>query len=148
MPSVSCAESETGNRPKDAFRLVVFDNHLSFHHVFARETMPRPNFLLIVADDLGFSDVGCFGSEIETPNLDRLAKEGTRFSDCKSWAESARPDARRVEQTVHTAAACSPTRSMILSGTDNHLAGVGVMYEYRVSHRVTRDEDSALQCND
>lgn len=41
----------------------------------------RPNFLVIVADDLGYSDIGCFGSEIKTPNLDRLAKEGIRFSD-------------------------------------------------------------------
>jgi arylsulfatase A-like enzyme len=61
----------------------------------------RPNFLIIVADDLGFSDVGSFGSEIKTPNLDSLAKDGLRFTD------------------FHTAAACSPTRSMLLSGTDN-----------------------------
>ena len=44
----------------------------------------RPNILLIVADDLGFSDVGCFGGEIETPNIDKLAAEGIRFSDCES----------------------------------------------------------------
>jgi arylsulfatase len=42
----------------------------------------RPNFLLIIADDLGYSDLGCFGGEIETPNIDRLAAEGVRFSDC------------------------------------------------------------------
>ena len=41
----------------------------------------RPNFLIIVADDLGYSDIGCFGSEIKTPVLDKLAKEGIRFSD-------------------------------------------------------------------
>lgn len=74
----------------------------------------RPNFLLIVADDLGFSDVSPFGSEIPTPALDSLAQEGLRFTD------------------YHTAAACSPTRSMLMSGTDNHLAGIGVMYEHRV----------------
>lgn len=51
--------------------------------------MPRPNFLVIVADDLGFSDVGCFGSEIRTPNIDRIAKDGVRFTD------------------FHAAAACS-----------------------------------------
>jgi arylsulfatase A-like enzyme len=61
----------------------------------------RPNFLLIVADDLGFSDVGAFGGEIKTPNLDSLAQSGIRFTD------------------FHAAAACSPTRSMLLSGTDN-----------------------------
>lgn len=47
-------------------------------------TRKRPNFLLIIADDLGYSDLGCFGGEIETPNIDGLAKEGVRFSDCKS----------------------------------------------------------------
>lgn len=61
----------------------------------------RPNFLVIVADDLGFSDIGAFGGEIKTPNLDRLARDGLRFTD------------------FHSAAACSPTRSMLLSGTDN-----------------------------
>lgn len=71
----------------------------------------KPNFLLIVADDLAYSDLGAFGSEIETPNLDRLAKEGVRFSG------------------FHTAATCSPTRAMLLSGTDNHRAGFGTMAE-------------------
>lgn len=63
--------------------------------------MTRPNFLVIVADDLGFSDVGAFGGEINTPNIDRLAKNGLRFTD------------------FHAASACSPTRSMLLSGTDH-----------------------------
>ncbi|KAI5284449.1 hypothetical protein KEM54_001327 [Ascosphaera aggregata] len=71
----------------------------------------KPNFLIIVAGDLGFSDVGAFGSEIETPNLDALAQDGLRFTD------------------FHTASACTPTRSMLLSGTDNHIAGVGAMIE-------------------
>jgi arylsulfatase A-like enzyme len=61
----------------------------------------RPNFLVIVADDLGFSDVGTFGGEIKTPHIDGLARDGIRFTD------------------FHAAAACSPTRSMLLSGTDN-----------------------------
>ncbi|KIK59613.1 hypothetical protein GYMLUDRAFT_169532 [Collybiopsis luxurians FD-317 M1] len=73
----------------------------------------RPNFLLVVADDLGFSDIGCFGAEIRTPNLDKLASSGVRMTD------------------YHTAAACSPTRAMLLSGTDNHIAGVGVMSEQK-----------------
>lgn len=62
---------------------------------------PRPNFLVIVADDLGFSDLGSFGSEIKTPYLDALARDGIRFTD------------------FHASSACSPTRSMLLSGTDN-----------------------------
>lgn len=73
--------------------------------------MPKPNFLVIVADDLGWSDTSPFGSEIKTPNLQRLADEGLIFTD------------------FHTASACSPTRSMLLSGTDNHIAGLGQMAE-------------------
>jgi arylsulfatase A-like enzyme len=71
----------------------------------------RPNFLVIVADDLGFSDIGAFGGEISTPNLDRLAHAGIRFTD------------------FHSAPACSPTRSMLLTGTDHHIAGIGTMGE-------------------
>lgn len=72
----------------------------------------RPNFLVIVADDLGYSDIGCFGSEIATPNLDRLAGTGVKLTN------------------FHTASACSPTRSMLFSGTDNHIAGLGQMTEH------------------
>jgi arylsulfatase A-like enzyme len=71
----------------------------------------RPNFLVIVADDLGFSDIGAFGGEINTPNLDRLAYAGVRFTD------------------FHSAPACSPTRAMLLTGTDHHIAGIGTMLE-------------------
>lgn len=73
--------------------------------------MKRPNFLVIVADDLGFSDIGAFGGEIDTPNLDRLANAGIRFTD------------------FHSAPACSPTRAMLLTGTDHHIAGIGTMLE-------------------
>jgi len=76
----------------------------------------RPNFLVIVADDLGFSDLGAFGGEIATPNLDALARAGLRFSD------------------FHTAPACSPTRAMLLTGTDHHIAGLGTLDEV-ASHR-------------
>ncbi|KAJ5408779.1 hypothetical protein N7509_002662 [Penicillium cosmopolitanum] len=72
----------------------------------------RPNFLVVVADDLGFSDVGCFGGEIRTPNIDQIAKEGLRFTD------------------FHAAAACSPTRAMIMTGTDHHIAGLGNLIEW------------------
>jgi arylsulfatase len=71
----------------------------------------QPNILLIVADDLGYSDIGAFGGEIETPNLDDLASSGIRLTD------------------FHTAPTCSPTRSMLLSGTDSHRAGLGNMAE-------------------
>lgn len=67
----------------------------------------RPNILLIVADDAGYSDIGAFGGEIATPNLDALADVGVRFTN------------------FLTGAACAPSRAMLLSGTDNHLAGLG-----------------------
>ena len=74
--------------------------------LLAKEQM-KPNILLIVVDDMGYSDIGPFGGEVRTPALDTLAKSGMRFTD------------------FHTSVACSPTRSMLLSGTDNHLAGMG-----------------------
>ena len=72
---------------------------------------PPPNILLIVADDLGYSDLGAYGAEIDTPNLDALAREGLQLTN------------------FHVAPTCSPTRSMLFSGTDNHLAGLGGMLE-------------------
>jgi arylsulfatase A-like enzyme len=71
---------------------------------------PRPNVLLIVADDLGYADLGSYGSDIRTPTLDTLAAEGLRFS------------------RFHTSPICAPTRAMLLSGTDNHVAGLGSMF--------------------
>ena len=72
----------------------------------------QPNFILIVADDMGFSDPRCFGGEILTPNIDKLAAQGVRYTN------------------FYVAPTCSPTRSMLLSGIDNHLVGMGTMYEY------------------
>ncbi|WP_219094895.1 arylsulfatase [Pseudomonas sp. UMAB-40] len=71
----------------------------------------RPNIVVLVADDWGYSDVGAFGGEIATPNIDTLAREGVRFAD------------------FHVTASCSPTRSMLLTGIDNHRNGVGNMPE-------------------
>jgi len=67
----------------------------------------RPNILVIVADDLGYSDLACFGGEISTPNIDALAARGVLFSN------------------FHTAPTCAPTRAMLFSGNDNHTAGMG-----------------------
>ena len=58
----------------------------------------RPNIILIMGDDIGYSDLGCYGSEIETPNLDRLAENGLRF------------------RTFYNSAKCNPTRSSMLTG--------------------------------
>jgi len=70
---------------------------------------PRPNFLVILADDLGYSDLGVFGSEIRTPNIDALAAEGVVLTD------------------FYVSPTCSPTRAMLLTGTDPHPAGLGTM---------------------
>ncbi len=72
----------------------------------------RPNILLIVADDAGYTDIGSFGGEIQTPNLDAIASVGVRFTQ------------------FNASATCSPSRSMLLSGTDSHLAGLGNMAEF------------------
>jgi arylsulfatase len=78
----------------------------------APATAKRPNIVLILGDDLGFSDIGAFGSEIKTPNLDSLAMSGLRCTQ------------------FYTHASCSPTRSMLLSGVDTHLNGLGNMDEW------------------
>lgn len=75
------------------------------------ESRTRPNIVVIVADDLGYSDVGAFGGEIPTPNLDALAAEGTRFA------------------SFHVSGECSPTRAMLLTGVNSHRTGVGAMRE-------------------
>ncbi|HTI50341.1 MAG TPA: arylsulfatase, partial [Planctomycetaceae bacterium] len=77
----------------------------------AAESPARPNIVLILADDLGFSDVGCYGSEIATPNLDRLAAGGLRFTQ------------------FYNAARCCPTRACLLTGLYPHQAGVGHMLQ-------------------
>jgi len=69
----------------------------------------RPNIILILADDLGYSDIGCYGGEIETPNLDYLAANGVRFS------------------RFYNIARCCPTRASLLTGVYNHQAGIGEM---------------------
>ena len=71
----------------------------------------RPNIVILVADDWGFTDLGAFGGEIATPHLDALAHRGVRFSN------------------FHTAASCSPTRSMLLTGVESHRAGIGNLRE-------------------
>jgi arylsulfatase A-like enzyme len=77
-------------------------------------TEKRPNFLIIVADDLGFSDLGAFGGEIDTPHLDELAMVGVRMTG------------------FHSAPACSPTRAMLMTGVDPHIAGIGSMLEVAI----------------
>ena len=77
----------------------------------------RPNILLIVADDLGYTDLGCYGGDIKTPNIDLLAKQGIQFTN------------------FHTSPLCAPTRAMLLSGNDNHIAGIGSMFPVKGTSR-------------
>ena len=74
---------------------------------------PRPNIVLIMADDMGFSDLGCYGGEIETPHIDALAADGLRFSQ------------------FYNGARCCPTRAALLTGLYAHQTGVGHMINDR-----------------
>lgn len=67
----------------------------------------NPNVIIMIVDDLGFSDLGCFGSEIDTPNLDQLAADGLRFTN------------------FHVTPLCSPTRASLLTGCESHAVGFG-----------------------
>ena len=78
--------------------------------LFSQENQPnlkKPNILVILTDDMGYSDIGCFGSEIKTPNIDKLASNGVRFTH------------------FYNTARCSPTRASLLTGLYPHQAGMG-----------------------
>ncbi len=87
--------------------------------VFAQQSPDRrPNIVLIVTDDMGYADIGSFGGEIATPNIDALAADGVRFTN------------------FYTHSSCSPTRSMLLSGVDTHLNGLGNMSEWTAPNQM------------
>ena len=97
---------------------LIFGSAILFHipsfynQTYAQsQTGNRPNILVIMGDDFGFSDIGSFGSEISTPNLDALANEG------------------KILTNYHTSPVCSPARVSFLTGVDNHIGGIGTMYE-------------------
>lgn len=71
--------------------------------------MNPANIVLILADDMGYSDIECFGSEIPTPNIDRIAKEGVSFTQGYNYAR------------------CCPSRASLLTGLYPHQAGIGHM---------------------
>ena len=85
-----------------------------------------PNILIIVADDLGYSDIGSFGGEIETPNLDRLAAQGLKLTN------------------FHASPICSATRAMLLTGTDHHVVGLENVYVPGRTARRTKDHLTGL----
>lgn len=77
--------------------------------VLGTERSAPPNIVIIMSDDMGFSDIGCYGGEISTPNLDKLAANGLRFTQ------------------FYNTARCCPTRAALLSGVYQHQAGIGLM---------------------
>ena len=83
-----------------------------------KKTNEKPNVIVVLVDDMGFSDIGCYGSEIETPNIDRLGLNGLRFSQ------------------FYNAARCCPSRASLLTGLYPHQAGMGDMV---VNHRRMRE---------
>ncbi|MCB1079330.1 MAG: sulfatase-like hydrolase/transferase, partial [Verrucomicrobiae bacterium] len=76
-----------------------------------RAEAPRPNILLIMSDDMGISDLGCYGSEIDTPTLNSLAADGLRFTQ------------------FYNTSRCCPTRASLMTGLYPHQAGIGHMME-------------------
>ena len=91
------------------------------------KTADRPNILLIVADDMGYSDVEPFGGEIDTPNIQSLADRGVKFTN------------------FYVGPSCSGTRSMLLSGNDSHVAGLGTMNELLAPNQIGQPRGEPAQ---
>jgi arylsulfatase A-like enzyme len=113
LPSLSTTATKTSNY----FYQFVFAQP-SVGGGSAAQDQQRLNILLIVGDDFGFSDIGAFGSEISTPNLDALANEG------------------KILTNYHTAPICSPARVGLLTGVDWHIGGIGTMYELIAQNQI------------
>jgi arylsulfatase len=92
---------------RQTLRSLIFGVVLFVQHGIAADTASRPNLLLILADDLGWSDLGCYGGEIKTPHLDALARNGVRFSQ------------------AYNSSRCCPSRASLLTGLYPHQAGIG-----------------------
>ena len=92
-----------------ALAFTLLATALAFTLLATAHAAPRPNIVLIMADDMGYSDIGCYGGEINTPNLDKMAAEGLRFTQ------------------FYNAGRCCPTRASLLTGLYPHQAGMGGM---------------------
>ena len=89
--------------------VVLFAAAVAFGGEVLAVSAPRPNIIVIMSDDMGYSDIGCYGGEIETPNLDKLAANGLRYTQ------------------FYNTARCCPTRASLLTGLYAHQAGIGQM---------------------
>ncbi|WP_291041754.1 sulfatase-like hydrolase/transferase [Dyadobacter sp. 50-39] len=90
-----------------ALALMTFSGAVAQKKPSSKGPDTRPNIILIMVDDLGYSDIGAFGSEIKTPNIDQLAGEGIRFRE------------------FYNNSICAPTRASLITGQYPHKAGVG-----------------------
>lgn len=93
---------------------------VSITPAMAQKPAARPNIIVVLVDDMGFSDLGAFGSEIRTPNIDAIAKKGVRFNN------------------FHTTPVCSPTRAEFLTGVDHHQTGIGNFPELRQDNQIDK----------
>lgn len=105
--------------------LVLIPSFKTFTFSYAQTTVggladldTRPNIMLFLGDDFGYSDIGAFGGEISTPNLDNLAKDG------------------KILTNYHTVPVCSPARVALLTGVDHHIGGIGSMYELIAENQI------------
>jgi arylsulfatase len=97
---------------KRSILLIIAAFLLVFSARVQAQTAPqKPNVVIILADDMGYSDLGCWGSEISTPNIDRLAAQGVRMTQ------------------FYNSARCCPSRAALLTGVYNHQAGIGSMID-------------------
>ena len=85
----------------------IFSTSEPFWPTFPTAPTGAPNVIVMLADDLGFADLACYGSEIDTPNLDALTAGGVRYTN------------------FHVNPMCSPTRASMLTGLNHHMAGMG-----------------------
>src|ERR1043166_1223401 len=106
---MTCQLSFRLNRGFKAVALLVPIVLFGFQTDAAPTDLKKPNIVVILVDDMGFSDIGCYGGEISTPNIDKLAANGVRFTQ------------------FHNTARCCPTRTALLTGLYPHQAGVGHM---------------------
>ena len=90
----------------NTFKFVLAAFSLS---VLAADAAEKPNIIIVMVDDMGYSDIGCYGGEIQTPNIDRLASEGVRFA------------------RFYNGSRCCPTRASLMTGLHSHLTGIGHM---------------------
>ena len=103
---------------KTLFKILLLNLFWIIPSVFCQNK--KPNIVLIMCDDMGYSDLGCYGSEIETPNIDALAEKGVRFSNFRNTGR------------------CCPSRASLLTGRHQHAVGLGWMTavdEHRPGYR-------------